>query len=339
MRLHNLVRSDAWPSSVTGSATPPALSQARVDATLALALVSIFSSQASPLSRRRRFWKQAITEPKRAEGPIEPWVQVALGADYDEACNAAFAVNGDLVSPSDTIPLLKVAEYRCTLALQQIWIELFTALVSASCGMQITTSKDAASGKPVLPDHGQIGARISHLLRATVPGSPVHTFALLTQGFYAMGMGDTTSARQHAASLFAESKQKGAAAGIASVQTFIQLVLPFVPQDPSQTELAPITDLDVVATAALRWLLVRKQLSKLPALKADRQILDTTLSVRRLFTEQVWHTETSRLEGDAASAFAAAQEQCIDALVSAGRVAAGLPQSPASDSGYSDSSE
>ena len=114
------------------------MANARVDATLSLQLISILgTNQASLLSRRRRLWKSAVSEPKRDEmSNLEPWVEVALAADYDQASKIVFkpeAIAANLIkSPSDTIPLLKVAESRCETALFDIWIELFVAIVKAT---------------------------------------------------------------------------------------------------------------------------------------------------------------------------------------------------------------
>lgn len=316
--------------------------------------MSIFGGRASPLSRRRRLWKSATSEPKRdadldvAEPPLEDWVAVALAATFEEAAAVTTTVGNPsssttMPSPSDSLPLLRVAETRCEQALVRVWYALFTSIARS------TALGDHDEGDVVEPDaalktavlsQADLQQRIDSILASTVSGSPIHTLAQLTRGVWAVGVGDQSVSRDVAFKLALEARDGGPAERLASVAAFVRLVL--APGVGSCTSAAgaqdapPVGPVDCIAALALRWLLVRARAEPAAVDEDvdegneggfDRDVYGATLSLRLLFDSPAFHpTVAADADEDrvAVKAFAHAQRDCMDAIVRIGRRAAGL---------------
>jgi len=351
-RLLALSRSSAWANLIT-SRSPSQLNSARVQATLSLHFVSIFGGRASPLSRRRRLWKAATAEPKKdadldvAEPPLEDWVAVALAASFEEASAAltpVVPVSGMMPSPSDSLPLLRVAETRCEHALIRVWYALFTSISRATAlgddGDELIDPSSAAALKAAVMGQADLKQRIDAILAATVTGSPVHTLAQLTRGVWAVGVGDQGVSRDVAFKLALEARDGGPAERLASVAAYVRLVL--APTVGSCTSAAgaqdapPVGPVDCIAALALRWLLVRARAepagdeavdedADVEEAGFDRDVYGATLNLRLLFDSPAFHpTVEADDDRHVVKAFAHAQRDCMDAIVRIGRRAAGL---------------
>jgi hypothetical protein len=310
LKLHNLVRVASWPTDP--NPTNFVLSRARINATLSLCLVSIFSAQASPLSRRRRLWNIAVAEPKKEDDSLEPWVQAALGEEYDDACQSAFSTWGGIASPSDSLPLLRVSEVACTRALLKDWFQLFNMLVYTSLA-DLAPQADL-KWAPDPDDSADLALDIDRLVGTTVSGSPAHSLALLTKGFWSMGIGDMAEARRYAFVLLSEFKQNGPAAHLAATQAFIQLLLPSALDLKLDAIKPPTNDVDVLAFTCLKWLDLRRQCSLMPAETTSKSLYQSSLAVRQLFNNPVWQQ----------ALVATPQTLCIQMAELLGRKAAGM---------------
>lgn len=310
------------------SATPE-LAAPRIEATLSLALVSIFSSQASKLSRRRRFWQQATAPPadEKAAASLDPWLQVALCAEYEEACTAAFEHNSysTVASPSDYCPLLRVAEHRCIKQLTNIWARMFVGAIQRANSGDFKNFSSASFQLAEMPfDDGQAGRKIDQILASTVKGSPVQQLAILTRGFWSLGTGDIQAARQHAAVLLTDLRQGGQAAEFASIPIFINLMLPFSTGLHEASMRKPkSTSVDSIALASLEWLSLRRQYTKLPEGSIDARFYDSTLTFRKILNNPSWSAADVQ-KGSLRESFFSAQSACIQLVEMMGRRAAGM---------------
>lgn len=339
LRLHNASRRMTRPKK--NDVVLSELAQARIEATLALSLVSIFSVHASPYSRRRRFWKQATTLPDGPEAStLEPWVEVALGADYEEACSAAYQTKRIQAapSPSDFNPLLRIAEHRCIEALGSIWSQLFITLINHDASSQVRSKARSPSLRSVIIEDN-IFSKADRVINATIPGSPVRPLAFLTKGFLFMVMGDVMPAREQAALLLADLREGGVSTYYASVPFFVTSVLPYSSELSFRAMSKPTSNVDLVALASLQWMSMRQRFSKLPSNSVDAKFYDATLSYRTIFSNPAWSAPELNQEPLKAD-FVAAQTTCIQLSELMGRQAAGMATQKSSthrhehDSGY-----
>jgi len=314
MRLHNLVRSKYW-SDELFNVKPVTMSRPHVDATLALSFVSVFSAQASPYSRRRRFWNIAAAAPKKAtDGTIEGWAQAALASNYDKACAVAFRPSYNICSASDSLPLLRVAEERVHSALTLIWCDLFRKTVKSLCPPLSSLEDDSDSTLAFHLEPSQVLNQIKSIVDSTVAVSPSHTLALITRGFLCIGTHDHTGARSICMILQSILAKPGPASHLASAHAFVRLLNPTAHENlPLEQE--PLNGVDVIATVCLRWLIARRDASRVDLSAQNQQQLEEMVScTRTLLNDSVWTQKTQQLNGKEELPLTDCKELCLRSL-------------------------
>lgn len=317
MRLHNLVRSRYWSDDLF-EIKPVVMSRPHVDATMALAFVSVFAAQASPLSRRRRFWKTAAAAPKKStDGMIEGWAQAALASDYDTACSVAFRPSYRVCSASDSLPLLRVAEDKVHASLTAIWIDLFKATVQALAPRSPVSAAEREAPLTFAVEPTQVLHQIKSIVDSTVPISPSHTLALITRGFLCIGTHDYTGARSVCMILETLLSKSGPAIHIASAHAFVRLLNPTA-HDSARLEQEPLNGVDLIATVCLRWLIANRdsKRSDMPE-EAMLQLSNMVSITRLLLNDQVWQQQQDKENEHTLSD---AKEACLRSFRSMGKL-------------------
>lgn len=374
LRLYNLSRSSDWPDDTAATALPS------VNALLSLHLLSL----GQPLSAQV-LWKFATQQDQRQSRgessslwpSLQPWAEIAISCDFatvraiyeSDAANVIDATE-TLASPSDTVPLLRISEVHCAAALREAWAKIFVGIVQTTCPPHAPQSSTSTLAD--LVDLPFLEDTVVHVLKSTVAGSPVHSLAMMTHSV-CLAYSDRVAAGQAIVrNLLNEWRGNGTVSRLQSARAFLQLsrdhdANPYrtfgtgPPGSQQQYEdlgnergtLAALYQADLIATAALGWLLVRRHTSSAPTgsdLKADPILHADTLMLRRLLGRDVFRdpalrrfcavpssasdwsssapataTKSSDLDLDAAL------DVCMDALVGATRRAAGLR--PEDDSG------
>lgn len=251
LRLFNLSRSASWPTATTSVSRPA------VDALLAVHLATL----GQPLSASALWTKASKADVKRADLNLSSWVEVALGADFSQvrAILQARKHVGDAPQPSDTVPLLKVSEARCQAALREVWAKLFVAMVdvTAAAGRRDTVGAEIAfkSGRV---DGAELTETLEHVLASTAAG-PVQSLARATLAFVHFYSSQADAGRLLGRELAAEAREAGPITRLACSKALFALLLD---DDALATEMCvadPVTDVDVLASATLGWLAVRRQ--------------------------------------------------------------------------------
>lgn len=223
----------------------------------------------------------APAKDRSSGAPGEAWVGEALSANFAEACNI---LGKELVldgasAPSDTLPLLRIAEVRCEIALVELWSRMFVATIKRTCPLpakvpsdvkldaldDLPTNVDEASDQfalQVSAARAVIEEAINHIFSTTMPGSTVRTLACVTKGFWGLGFGKPEVAYACANVLAREASDGGPAADLACVAAFLELVFSRKKADTilgDDQRRTPSTNVDKLATATLAWLAVRRR--------------------------------------------------------------------------------
>lgn len=338
LRLFNLSRSSHWPM------TTPSTSRPAVNAILALHLTML----GQPLSAHALWNKAAKVDRKKSDVPLDPWVEIAISTDFEEARSILAATKecNERPAPSDTVPLLRISEARCEAALRETWAKIFVAVVQTTCPPTGPISSVASFSEIV--DQPLLEDTIAHVIASTSDGSMVHSMAKITRAlctFYTVG---GSEARALARELAHEARAGGPVSRLACAEPFFSLLFN---DDRMASRISgaadPTNEIDVLACATLGWLTVRRQsqLSRTPsspgstpvasdplAPKANPKLHALTLANRRLLGSKIFADadlvafcaipdrtlETVDLDLETA------QEACVDALTSIMRRAAGL---------------
>ncbi|GAA5853651.1 hypothetical protein JCM8547_007397 [Rhodosporidiobolus lusitaniae] len=317
LRLLNLSHSASWPSPTPS----PSTSRSAVDALLALHLLSLGHPTWSEL-----LWTRMTHERKKQSDSTESFVDVALSTSFSDALSLLDPVIRPIKaddapsSPSDTVPLLVLAEAAASLDLKAAWEKLFVGVVGSTTG-----NKDAAFSF----DPAAVCATIDGVYRSTVEGSKTNALAALSKVFLTCfvagtngaaavaGAGGADDARTLFVRLAVEFRQPSSAfARLSAAKPFLQLFLPVFTSsssaslppssatDDSPSALDSTTETDLLATTILEWLLVRKAsgVSSLsPSItgvgggsdveeefKVDAALHARALAVRRLLAHEVF---------------------------------------------------
>ncbi|GAA5900940.1 hypothetical protein JCM6882_005984 [Rhodosporidiobolus microsporus] len=375
LRLSNLSHSSSWPST----APSPSTSRPAVDALLALHLLTLGHPRWAEV-----LWNRMLLSSKKADGAAaaaaSSFVDLAVSSDFatvqallDPAARSANAKDDAApAAPSDTVPLLVLAEATCEDALRDVWQKLFVGVAAS------TTAPGAVTASPL--EVYELRETIDNVARSSVEGSEVHALAAMSQVFLACflagtsnggGGGDSSAA---AASMrdtflrlaleFRHSSSSSPFARLAAARPFLHLFLPvFSPSSsftvlfpPSSSgdeasPLEPTTEVDLLASATLEWLLVRKagaaalfvveqqqhegdeSEAQQEEVKVDPALHARALAVRRLLGHDLFLApspseedvvELSAEEKAAALAMEDAKDALVDALTRVARRAAGL---------------
>lgn len=157
----------------------------------------------------------------------------------------------DYPSPSDTVPLLRVSEARCEAALRETWAKIFVAVV------QTQGSISATARFATIVDQPRLEETLAHVTASTSEGSLVHSMAKVTRALCAF----YTDAREDAAvlaeELAYEARRDGPVARLGCASAFFSLLLG---EDAPELEevYTPTMEVDILASATLAWVSVRK---------------------------------------------------------------------------------
>ncbi|GAA5821766.1 hypothetical protein JCM11251_001015 [Rhodosporidiobolus azoricus] len=358
LRLSNFSHSSSWPST----APSPSTSRASVNALLAIHL----------LSRGHLHWAEALWNSMLASGKK---TEAACSADAssgfaDIAISSAFATvqalldpasrpvkeDAAFAAPSDTVPLLVLAEATCEDALRDVWQTLFIAVAA------MTTSPGQVTAPPL--DVVELRDTIDSVCLSTIEGSEVHDLAAMSKVFLACYLagtsktgGDSSAAAASTRDVFLrlarEYRQSSTFSRLSCARPFLQLFLPvFAPSsspsalfgiDESAPTVQTTNEVDLLATTTLEWLLVRRAGAAAVFehqrdeeaegnVKVNPTIHSRALAVRRLLGHHLFQSlspdDAVADEAETDRALAVAMEDAKDALVDAltkvARRAAGL---------------
>ncbi|GAA5902871.1 hypothetical protein JCM5296_006319 [Sporobolomyces johnsonii] len=281
LRLSNLSRSTSWPE-ITPSTARPA-----VTALLAMHLLSLDhprwaeSLWTRMLSQRKKL--DSDSSSASSSNAADSFIDLALSADFERVrlllspSSRPSKAETDAASPSDTVPLLLIAESTCLEALLDVWTQLFIAVVGTTCPPHLTGAESMAPSQKTLEtlvDRAEIDETLEIVANASdVEGSEVRTLALLTTAFVGCFFAPSPSSDELARStkariahLLVEAKRRGPFARLAAAAPFCQLLLPAsaalaidLLALPKLFSTPPTNEVDLVATTTLAWLLVRRQ--------------------------------------------------------------------------------
>ncbi|BGP34582.1 hypothetical protein JCM10296v2_006404 [Rhodotorula toruloides] len=343
LRLSNLSRSPSWPS------VTPITSRAAIDGLIAIQLLAL-----GHIGGAKKTWSRMADRQKKRESTGTSFVDIALNQDFETVqllllpATRAAKDDADLAEPSDTVPLLALAEATCQDALEEVWRQVLV-VVSES-----TTSAPSLTANAAVVE---LEDTLDVIFRTTVDGSEVHSLASMTKVFlacYRAGLSakagvDLSQARELLARLALETKREGPLARLACASPFFQLLAPAVSNGidlstflPKLPPTGPTSDVDLLATIVLSWLLVRRQAAA-SSLKAqpDATLHASALSVRRMLghdplkSQPATDDDSSDDEDafDEQAVFQDAKDSLVDALTTVARKAAGLKTAQDEDSG------
>lgn len=297
---------------------------------------------------------------KKRDSTGNSFVDVALHHDFETVrllLSPASRISRDdaeLAEPSDTVPLLALAEAICQDALEEVWRQVLVVVSDST-----STAPSFAGGAAI--DELEDTLHVIH--RTTVDGSEVHALASMTKVFlacYRTGLStkaavDLSQARELLARLALETKREGPFARLACASAFFQLLAPavstgvdfstFLPKSPPPE---PTSEVDLLATVVLSWLLLPRQAtSSSSKAQPDAALHARALAIRRLLGHESFKAQpatdddTSDDEDalDEQSVFQDAKDSLVDALTTVARRAAGLKTPQDEDSGVELESE
>ncbi|SGY13976.1 BQ5605_C010g06014 [Microbotryum silenes-dioicae] len=298
LRLFNLSHSTSWPE------TTPSTNRASVNANLSVHLLSL----GEPLSAHALFNKAVRhmeRSRKKMDARLHPWAEIALATDWSQfrqivrdASNETVDGSARRSTPSDTSPLLQVAEARCSAALLETWAKIFVGVVATTCPPPPSASRAPVERFADLVDQPFLEETVAHVLNSTVAGSTVHTMAQVTKTVCAFYNGDLALANYLMHPLKLEYNANGPARDMTSVKLLFN-ILPsssslssssLSSQEDSSSTLSSPTlstpssslsdelnfdsssddestpslgsnDVDHLASIVLNWLLIRRRLS------------------------------------------------------------------------------
>lgn len=250
-------------------------------------------------------WQRAARlDQKKEELPLQPWVAIALSNSFDRALEILETPRSerDWATPSDTLPLLRIAEEQCEGALREAWVKIFVAVVQTTCPPG--SSRSPVNLFPVLVDQSLLDESIAHVISSTIVGTSVHTLARVTRALCSFYTGDEDHARTTALELAHEARNEGPMARLGCAAAFFSLILD---DEDLVDEQDAIGEVDVVAAATLGWLSLCRQQSEIvlsdPSpnananvnaeedeveVKVDMQLHEDTLAVRRLLAASLF---------------------------------------------------
>ncbi|BGP00604.1 Proteophosphoglycan ppg4 [Rhodotorula toruloides ATCC 204091] len=342
LRLSNLSRSPSWPS------VTPTTSRAAIDGLIAIQLLAL-----GHIGGAKKTWSRMLDRQKKRESTGTSFVDIALNHDFETvqlllSPSTRVKDDADLAEPSDTVPLLALAEATCQDALEEVWRQV---LVVVSESTTSAPSLTAAAAVAELED------TLDLIYRTTVDGSEVHALASMTKVFlacYRAGLSakagvDLSQARELLARLALETKREGPFARLACASPFFQLLAPavsngidfstFLPKSPP-TEAT--SDVDLLATVVLSWLLVRRQAAASSSkAQPDAALHARALAIRRMLGQDSLKSQPTTDDDssddedamDEQAVFQDAKDSLIDALATVARKAAGLKTAQDEDSG------
>lgn len=370
LRLSNLSRSPAWPQ------VSPSTSRSAVDALLAIHLLSL----GHPRWAESR-WQRMAARRKKFDAPEgDSFVDLALATEWSTVTallapeSRAGKAADDLSTSSDTVPLLLVAEDACEAAMKDAWSTVFVAIAETTTPAS-PSPEAAAESLASLADADET-ADVVH--RAMPEGSDLRNLALISKIFLvcyragtqpASSADDLAEARTLLAQLVLGSKDS--LAHLACAAPLLHLLAPAISGPvgaalssfiPSPTE-HPSSDVDLLATVTISWLLVRRQgaaveLSpateggeaaepergvevevEIEIVKPNPALHAQTLALRRLLGSALFQAREPDLDADepadedVADRMEDAKELLVDALTGVARRAAGLASVADEDSG------
>ncbi|GAA5905011.1 hypothetical protein JCM8208_007659 [Rhodotorula glutinis] len=367
LRLCNLSRSPAWPQ------VSPSTTHSAVDALLAIHLLSLGHARWAEAR-----WQRMAARRKKVDAPEgDSFVDLALASEWATvagllASESRSLKQGDEPSASsDTVPLLVVAEDACEDAMKDAWSTIFVAVAGSTASSSSSPTAEAAAD--LLASLADADETAGVVFRAMPEGTDLRNLALVTKVFlscYRAGTypssspssssaaGDLAEARTLLAQLVLGSKD--ALSRLACAAPLLRLIAPAL-TGPISTALStfltsptehPSSDVDLLATVTLSWLLVRRQGAYVEpstssadedvkvTLKPNPVLHAQTLSLRRLLGSELFqarepeHDADELVEDDeAAMRVEDAKELLVDALTGISRRAAGLASMLDEDSG------
>ncbi|BGP50827.1 hypothetical protein JCM10450v2_006753 [Rhodotorula kratochvilovae] len=353
LRLSNLSRSPSWPQ------VSPSTSRSAVDALLATHLLSLGHSRWAEAA-----WQRMLVHRKKADAAAgDSFVDLALTNEWETVQHLLapetrlVKAADDLAAPSDTVPLLLVAEAACEDAMKDAWSTIFVAVAETTASSP-PSAEVAVESLASLADADETA---SVVCRAMPEGSDLRTLALTTKVFLACyragaspspsSADDLAEARVLLAQLVLTSKD---ALGRLSCAAPLLRLLGLAVAGPLGVALVglvpapaehPANDIDLLATVTLTWLLVRRQGAFVDraaededeVVKPNPALHAQALAIRRMLASELFSSRGLGEEDDEDDEDAArvedAKELLVDALTGVARRAAGLSGGLDEDSG------
>ncbi|GAA5865587.1 hypothetical protein JCM3774_002059 [Rhodotorula dairenensis] len=351
LRLSNLSRAPTWPY------VSPTTSRPAVDALISMHLLSLGHAGGAEAT-----WSRMVARRKKSDATGDSFVNVAVAADFDDVrermspttrVRKSFDESAD---PSDTVPLLYMAEAACEAALEDVWANTFIAVVTATAG---------AGVKGGAPSIDSVYNSVHAVGRIVADGSELHSLVNMTDVFLTIfRLGSSASstagsslaaARNQLARLALEAKSGGPLSRLFCTQAFFELLAPTLSGSadglssllPAPTAREPTSKIDLFATTVFAWLICRRSASapvdKADAAtatapgKADRALHARAIAARHLLGHARFRSTSD--EGreheldEVDEAFEEARDVLVDALTLVARKAAGIASALDEDSG------
>ncbi|KAM0789372.1 hypothetical protein ACM66B_000202 [Microbotryomycetes sp. NB124-2] len=325
LRLFNLSHSKHWPE------TTPTTVLSAVNAVLAVHLLTLHQ----PLSALA-LWSKAARQAHKDKSALDvrppAWADVAMSVDF-ATVRGLFVVDPvnavvdpatlahRPASPSDSVPLLRIAETQCAAALREAWSKIFVSAIETTCPPLDPTSP--ASSFSTLADSKFLKETVDNVLESTVAGSAVHCLALLTKSLCQVYFGQEDQGVGLAKVIELDRRDGGVAQRLSCVEPFVRLVLGqrgyvlredvspengeqegvagdcTTSEDVTSIDLPMLVEADLIAQVTLGWLLVRHQVvrrssartsSSSPTVdsRADPTLHHETMALRRLLSHEVF---------------------------------------------------
>jgi hypothetical protein len=348
LRLSNLSRAPTWPY------VSPTTSRPAVDALISMHLLSLGHAGGAEAT-----WSRMVARRKKSDATGDSFVNVAVAADFEdvkERLSPATRVRKSFdepASPSDTVPLLYMAEAACEAALEDVWANIFIAVITATAG------QGPKSGAPSIDS---ITENVYAIGRIVVEGSDLHSLVVMTDAFLTIfrsgsSPSATTSpalgaARTKVARLALEAKSGGPFSRLFCAQAFFELLAPTLSGSaeglagllPTSTTKEPTSKVDLFATTVFAWLICRRSASTPMEKAAEQQPTkaDPALHARAIAARHLLGHARFRSTSDEGreheldevdEAFEEAREVLVDALTLVARKAAGITTALDEDSG------
>lgn len=350
LRLSNLSRAPTWPY------VSPSTSRPAVDALISMHLLSLGHGGGAEAT-----WRRMVQRRKKSDATGDSFVHVAVAADFEDVKERMAPATrmrksfDDPASPSDTIPLLYMAEGACEAALEDVWASILIAVTANTAG---TSPKDQSA---VL---AEITATTQTIGRAVVEGSDLSTWLSMTEVFLTIFRHGTApqtaattpwlvNARSKLARLALEAKSDGPFSRVFCAQPFFELLAPtlsgssdaFASLLPTPAAKTPTSKVDLFAATVFFWLICRRSSlaadaaaasSPEPA-KPDPALHTRAIAARRLLGHPRFRSTSD--EGrenefdEVDEAFEEARDTLVEALALVARKAAGLKSAVDEDSG------
>ncbi|GAA6054445.1 hypothetical protein JCM3770_007220 [Rhodotorula araucariae] len=354
LRLSNLSRSPTWPQ------VSPSTSRAAVEALLAAHLLLLGHPRWAEAA-----WQRMLAQRKKTDaGAGNTFVDLALANEW-ETVQDLLAPETRLVkaydalaAASDTVPLLLVAESACEDAMKDAWSTIFVAVAETTAASP--AGGTAAESHTTLAEADDTAA----IVHCAMPeGSDLRTLAMITEVFlacYRAGTSTSPSSTHDLAevrALLAELvlNSKSALVRLSCAAPLLRLLAPAV-SGPLGTALInlvpapaehPSSDIDLLATVTLSWLLVRRQGAYVDRDEGEDEVVKPNaalhaqaLAIRRLLGSELFsaralgdEAETDGDDDDEGVRVEDAKELLVDALTRIARRAAGLSRQLDEDSG------